>query len=103
MTSSLTARDVPPPRGIECDMAEAPTPPTTASWRSSSASPSDVNCVQVACGREHVWVRDSKNTRGPVLRFTLAGWAVFNVGVQGSEFDRSGRLSDVARQPSTIR
>ena len=91
MTSSLAAREVPSPQEKEYGMVEVPPPPTTASWQKSSTSADgDYDCVQVIRSQGHVWVRDSKNPRGPVLRFTRDAWAAFLVGVQRNEFDRSG-------------
>lgn len=71
-------------------MVEVPPLPATASWQRSSASADGANCVQVTRGQEHVWVRDSKNPRGPVLSFTRKGWEVFIDAVQRGDFDRSG-------------
>ncbi|HEU0086622.1 MAG TPA: DUF397 domain-containing protein [Pseudonocardiaceae bacterium] len=56
-----------------------------ASWQTSIAS-TEGACVQVARGREHVWVRDSKAVLGPVLGFSHDAWAAFLVGVHGDEF-----------------
>jgi hypothetical protein len=61
-----------------------------ATWTKSSRSGgSGGNCVEVAQllngGRA---VRDSKNSDGPVLFFTHAGWAAFINGVKDGEFDR---------------
>jgi len=92
MTSSLAARDVPSPQKKEYGMVEVPPPPITASWQKSSATKAGA-CVQITRTHEHVWVRDSKNPLGPVLGFTGEGWAVFVVGVQRDEFDRSGALT----------
>lgn len=71
-------------------MVEVPPSPTTASWQKSMSSDYDDDCVQVIRSQGHVWVRDSKNPLGSVLGFTYEGWAVFLVGVQCDEFDRSG-------------
>ena len=47
-------------------------------WRKSSYSASQSNCVEVArVGSGHVGVRDSKDPGGPVLRFTWEEWAAF--------------------------
>lgn len=61
-------------------------PPYTVSWRKSSAS-GDQGCVEVARDREEIWVRDSKNPRGGVLRFTKEEWTAFLSGVRRGEFD----------------
>jgi hypothetical protein len=44
--------------------------------------------VEVALGGAEVWVRDSKDAAGPVLRFTAAEWAAFLAGARAGEFDR---------------
>jgi hypothetical protein len=49
---------------------------TELTWRKSSFSGSQANCVEVsASGR--VLVRDTKNESGAVLRFTPAAWRRF--------------------------
>ena len=59
-------------------------------WAKSSFSgQQDISdCVEVASladgGRA---VRDSKNPRGDVLRFTAGEWAAFVKGVHAGEFD----------------
>jgi uncharacterized protein DUF397 len=58
-------------------------------WIKSSLSYSHGNCVEVASLPDNeVGVRDSKDTSGPVLRFTPDEWAAFIGGVQNGEFDR---------------
>jgi len=82
----LAARDV-PSRKKEYSVVDVPPPPATASWKKSSTSGgSGGACVEVARIHEHVWVRDSKNPRGPALGFTHDEWAVFLVVVQRGEF-----------------
>jgi hypothetical protein len=57
-------------------------------WVKSSLSYANGDCVEVASlpdGR--VGVRDSKDSAGPVLRFTSAEWKAFVGGVQNGEFD----------------
>jgi hypothetical protein len=62
-------------------------------WIKSSLSFSNGNCVEVASlPDEEVGVRDSKNTEGPVLRFTPAEWHAFIGGVRNGEFDRFGKI-----------
>ncbi|HUZ55516.1 MAG TPA: DUF397 domain-containing protein [Streptosporangiaceae bacterium] len=57
-------------------------------WIKSSLSFSNGNCVEVASlsGRE-IGVRDSKDSEGPVLRFTSDEWHAFLGGVRNGEFD----------------
>lgn len=46
-------------------------------WFKSSYSFSNSNCVEAARLRDGIAVRDSKNTDGPVLRFSQQAWATF--------------------------
>jgi hypothetical protein len=50
------------------------------------------NCVEVADlpGGE-IGVRNSRNSAGPVLRFTSDEWHAFLGGVRNGEFDGFGR------------
>jgi hypothetical protein len=58
-------------------------------WRKSSRSYTTGGCVEVAClSSELIGVRDSKNPRGIVLRFTRAGWDAFVGSFHNGEFDR---------------
>jgi hypothetical protein len=58
-------------------------------WTKSSLSNANGNCVQVAgLSGELIQVRDSKNVKGPVLRFTPDEWDAFVGGVRNGEFDR---------------
>ena len=52
-------------------------------WRTSSFSGSEANCVEVAA-RDGVLVRDTKDTAGPVLRFSPAAWRAFSGQVRRS-------------------
>ncbi|MEV0123520.1 DUF397 domain-containing protein [Streptomyces sp. NPDC050703] len=46
--------------------------------KSSYSDSSDINdCVEVATSRDTVFVRDSKNARGPRLTVTPTAWADF--------------------------
>jgi Domain of unknown function (DUF397) len=67
--------------------------PDPASWIKSSLSFANSNCVEVASlPGGHVGVRDSKNSQGPVLRFTPGEWHAFVGGVRNGEFDSFGSL-----------
>jgi len=58
-------------------------------WTKSSLSFSNSNCVEVASlPGGGIGVRDSKDTEGPVLRFTPGEWHAFLGGVRNGEFDR---------------
>ena len=67
-------------------------PGSGSGWVKSSLSFSNGNCVEVASlvGGE-VGVRNSRDSEGPVLRFTPEEWHAFVGGVRNGEFDRFGR------------
>ena len=68
-------------------------PTAGSSWIKSSLSYAAGNCVEVASlPDDEVGVRDSKNTEGPVLRFTPAEWHAFIGGVRNGEFDRFAQI-----------
>jgi hypothetical protein len=61
----------------------------TLRWTKSSLSYANGNCVEVAgLSGDQIRIRDSKNARGPVLRFTPDEWDAFLGGVRNGEFDR---------------
>lgn len=57
-----------------------------AGWRRSTRSTQNGQCVEVCERGETVAVRDSKNPAGPVLVFTVAGWAAFVDAAKNGEF-----------------
>jgi hypothetical protein len=59
------------------DLAAVQRSATTVSWRTSSASGANGACVQVANVAGQVWVRDSKDPDGPVLKLPREGWVAF--------------------------
>jgi hypothetical protein len=66
-------------------------PGSDTSWVKSSLSFANGNCVEVANLPDgEIGVRDSKNSEGPVLRFTPDEWHAFLGGVRNGEFDRFG-------------
>ncbi len=61
-------------------------------WVKSSFSFSNGNCVEVASLADgEVGVRNSRDSGGPVLRFTPDEWHAFLGGVRNGEFDNFGR------------
>jgi hypothetical protein len=66
-------------------MVDVSSPPITTSWQKSSASAGPGGaCVLVTFTQGHVWVRDSKDSSGPILGITREAWAAFLVGVRQS-------------------
>jgi len=59
-----------------------------AAWTKSSHSANSNECVQTRLDGDEVWVRDSKNPDGPVLKFTGPEWDAFVAGARDGEFDR---------------
>jgi hypothetical protein len=57
-----------------------------AEWRKSSRC-SNSNCVEVAFLDNEVAVRDSKDKRGGILRFTSIEWKSFLDRARSGEFD----------------
>lgn len=60
----------------------------TNSWRKSSRSYNNGDCVEARRDASTVEMRDSKDRGGPVLGFHQARWLEFLEGVQLGEFDR---------------
>jgi hypothetical protein len=61
-------------------------------WVKSSLSFSNGNCVEVASLPDgEIGVRNSRDSGGPVLRFTSDEWHAFLGGVRNGEFDSFGR------------
>ncbi|MGC4888572.1 DUF397 domain-containing protein [Micromonospora sp. DT227] len=60
---------------------------TEATWRTSTRSSAQGNCVEVADNLPGVVaVRDSKDRQGPVLAFTPMAWSAFLALTEGQEF-----------------
>jgi Domain of unknown function (DUF397) len=61
-------------------------------WVKSSLSFSNGNCVEVASLPDgEIGLRNSRDSEGPVLRFTSDEWHAFLGGVRNGEFDSFGR------------
>ena len=62
-----------------------------SNWVKSSLSFSNGNCVEVASLADgEIGVRNSRDSAGPVLRFTPDEWHAFIGGVRNGEFDGFG-------------
>jgi hypothetical protein len=60
-------------------------------WVKSSLSFANGNCVEVAnLADGEIGVRNSRDSEGPVLRFTPDEWHAFLGGVRNGEFDGFG-------------
>ncbi len=60
------------------------------SWRKSTASQDNTGCVEIAVRPEHIYVRNSRHTDGPVLAFLPHEWEAFVTGVHNGEFNLPG-------------
>lgn len=54
-----------------------PPPIAGTTWRTSSYSGGQGNCVEIADSLPTIPVRDSKRPAGPVLNFNRAAWQAF--------------------------
>jgi hypothetical protein len=67
-------------------------PGSAFNWVKSSLSFSNGNCVEVASlPGDQIGVRNSRDSEGPVLRFTPDEWHAFLGGARNGEFDGFGR------------
>ena len=68
---------------------EIPQSENESCWVKSSLSFSNGNCVEVASlTGGFVGVRNSRESNGPVLRFTTDEWKAFLGGARNGEFDQ---------------
>lgn len=56
-------------------------------WRKSTRSGDNGQCVEVRRVDDAIEIRDTKDRSGPTLRFTLSEWAAFTGGTKDGEFD----------------
>ncbi len=59
--------------------------PNTTSWRKSSRSSDQPNCVEVALTGPTVAIRDSKHPTGATLTVTLHAWTTFTTAVRNGQ------------------
>ena len=58
-----------------------------AAWQKAQASTGQGACLETAPADGAVWVRDSKDPGGPILRLTRQQFADFLDGCKAGEFD----------------
>lgn len=58
--------------------------PSGLKWKKSSFSGKETNCVEVAGAGSSVYVRDSKDRGGTVLKVSAASWLAFIADVKNS-------------------
>ncbi len=56
------------------------------SWRRSSRCESN-GCVEVKLADTEVLIRDSKDSKSPILSFPRASWQEFVAGIRAGDFD----------------
>lgn len=59
----------------------------SSEWKKSTRSQNNGACLEARLSGDVVQVRDSKNTQGPALSFTVAEWLAFLDGAKHGEFD----------------
>lgn len=61
--------------------------PKALAWRKTRYSIGNGDCVEVAATRGSIAVRDSKNTGGPVVEYSLGAWQGFLAATKSDTFD----------------
>jgi len=56
-------------------------------WRKARRSANNGACVEVAPASGQIFVRDSKDQDGPMMRYSTASWKVFLSDVKRDQFD----------------
>jgi Domain of unknown function (DUF397) len=62
---------------------------STQTWRKSSKSGSNAQCVELSVGSTQTSIRDSKNPDAGVLTFSACGWDGFLRAAKAGEFGSS--------------
>lgn len=58
-----------------------------STWRKSTRSGDNGQCVEVRLLDGMIEVRDTKDRTGPSLKFTVDEWSAFTGGTKDGEFD----------------
>jgi len=58
-------------------------------WRKAKRSMSNGDCVEVVTGTGEVAVRDTKDPKGPVQKYTVPCWRCFLKAARNGQFDAS--------------
>lgn len=61
--------------------------PSCATWRKSTRSSGNGECVEVAKLHRLIGVRDSKNPNGPVLTWSNTTWQSFYQAAKAGDYD----------------
>ena len=56
-------------------------------WRKARRSVNNGACVEVAPAGGQIFIRDSTNRHGPVMRYSGRSWSVFVAGAKLGRFD----------------
>ena len=56
-------------------------------WRKAKRSMSNGNCAEIALAAGAVAMRDSKDPKGPVLRYPEGAWRSFTTDARAGKFD----------------
>jgi hypothetical protein len=64
------------------------TPTPELAWQKARCAGGE--CVEVATHRGMIFVRDSKDPNGGVLRYSVGEWRSFVQGIKAGEFDSLG-------------
>jgi hypothetical protein len=56
-------------------------------WRKARRSAANGACVEVAPTSGQIFIRDSKDQNGPVIRYSACSWRMFVVGAKSGRFD----------------
>ena len=58
-------------------------------WRKARRSVGNGACVEVAPAKEQVFIRDSQDLNGPIMRYPVSSWNAFLSDAKKGQFDLS--------------